>query len=326
MIKYIVKRILILIPIMLAVSFIVYGILYLTPSDPARLMLGASAPDSALEQLRNELGLNDPFLVQYANYMKGVLHGDFGISYRSQQSVFLEIEARLPVTIKLAFSSIIVIAVLGILLGVISAVKQYSFVDKFLTIFSMCAASIPSFWLGLMLMLLFSLKLGLLPSYGVNSGWKSYIMPVIALSLPSLAEIIRMTRSAMLDTIHQDYVRTARAKGMQEKRVIFGQALKNALMPVITVIGANFGSLLGGSVVIETVFALPGLGNMVVSSIRTKDVPQVMAGTMVIAFMFCVILLIMDVAYAFIDPRIRTNYIKTKNKKSVKKNVEVRGS
>jgi peptide/nickel transport system permease protein len=326
MIKYIVKRILILIPIMLAVSFIVYGILYLTPSDPARLMLGASAPDSALEQLRNELGLNDPFLVQYANYMKGVLHGDFGISYRSQQSVFLEIEARLPVTIKLAFSSIIVIAVLGILLGVISAVKQYSFVDKFLTVFSMCAASIPSFWLGLMLMLLFSLKLGLLPSYGVNSGWKSYIMPVIALSLPSLAEIIRMTRSAMLDTIHQDYVRTARAKGMQEKRVIFGQALKNALMPVITVIGANFGSLLGGSVVIETVFALPGLGNMVVSSIRTKDVPQVMAGTMVIAFMFCVILLIMDVAYAFIDPRIRTNYIKTKNKKSVKKNVEVRGS
>ena len=326
MIKYIVKRILILIPIMLAVSFIVYGILYLTPSDPARLMLGASAPDSALEQLRNELGLNDPFLVQYANYMKGVLHGDFGISYRSQQSVFLEIEARLPVTIKLAFSSIILIAVLGILLGVISAVKQYSFVDKFLTVFSMCAASIPSFWLGLMLMLLFSLKLGLLPSYGVNSGWKSYIMPVIALSLPSLAEIIRMTRSAMLDTIHQDYVRTARAKGMQEKRVIFGQALKNALMPVITVIGANFGSLLGGSVVIETVFALPGLGNMVVSSIRTKDVPQVMAGTMVIAFMFCVILLIMDVAYAFIDPRIRTNYIKTKNKKSVKKNVEVRGS
>ena len=232
----------------------------------------------------------------------------------------------MPVTIKLAFSSIIVIAVLGILLGVISAVKQYSFVDKFLTVFSMCAASIPSFWLGLMLMLLFSLKLGLLPSYGVNSGWKSYIMPVIALSLPSLAEIIRMTRSAMLDTIHQDYVRTARAKGMQEKRVIFGQALKNALMPVITVIGANFGSLLGGSVVIETVFALPGLGNMVVSSIRTKDVPQVMAGTMVIAFMFCVILLIMDVAYAFIDPRIRTNYIKTKNKKSVKKNVEVRGS
>ncbi len=326
MLKYIIKRILILIPIMFAVSFIVYGILYLTPSDPARLMLGASAPESALEQLRSELGLDQPFLVQYFDYMKGVFQGDFGISYRSQQSVLLEIGARLPVTVKLALSSILVISILGILLGVISAVKQYSFIDKFLTVFSMCAASVPSFWLGLMLMLLFSLNLGWLPSYGVTSGWKSYIMPVIALSLPSLAEIIRMTRSAMLDTIHQDYIRTARAKGMTERKVILGQALKNALLPIITVIGANFGSLLGGSVVIETVFALPGLGNMVVSSIRTKDIPQVMAGTMIIALMFCVILLIMDVAYAFIDPRIRTRYVKIKKKSIFKKRLEARRS
>ena len=311
---------------MFAVSFIVYGILYLTPSDPARLMLGASAPESALEQLRSELGLDQPFLVQYFDYMKGVLQGDFGVSYRSQQSVLLEISARLPVTVKLALSSIIVISVLGILLGVISAVKQYSFIDKFLTVFSMCAAAVPSFWLGLMLMLLFSLNLGWLPSYGVTSGWKSYIMPVIALSLPSLAEIIRMTRSAMLDTIHQDYIRTARAKGMTERKVILGQALKNALLPIITVIGANFGSLLGGSVVIETVFALPGLGNMVVSSIRTKDIPQVMAGTMIIALMFCIILLIMDVAYAFIDPRIRTSYIKIKKKSIFQKRMEARRS
>lgn len=322
MVKYVVKRILILIPIMFAVSFIVYGILYLTPSDPARLMLGASAPESALEQLREELGLNEPFLVQYLNYMKGVLHGDFGVSYRSQQSVFLEIRARLPVTLKLAVSSIVVVTVVGLLLGVLSAVKQYKFIDKFLTVFSMCAASVPSFWLGLMLMLLFASRLGWLPSYGITDGWRSYVMPVIALSLPSLAEVIRMTRSAMLDTINQDYVRTARAKGRQEKGVIFGHALKNALMPVITVIGSNFGSLLGGSVVTETVFSLPGLGNMIVSSIRTKDVPQVMAGTLVIASMFCLILLVVDVAYTFIDPRIRTSYVKT-DKKAARKGTEV---
>ena len=324
MVKYVIKRILILIPIMIAVSFIVYGILYLTPSDPARLMLGASAPDSALEQLREELGLNKPFLVQYLDYMKGVFHGNFGVSYRSQQSVFLEIEARLPVTLTLAVSSIIVVIIFGLLLGIISAVKQYKFIDKFLTVFSMCAASIPSFWLGLMMMLLFFFIFGWLPSYGVTDGWKSYVMPVIALSLPSLAEVIRMTRSAMLDTINQDYIRTARAKGLQESGVIWKHALKNALMPIITVIGSNFGSLLGGSVVTETVFSLPGLGNMVVSSIRTKDVPQVMAGTLVIAAMFCLILLVVDVAYTFIDPRVRTNYIK--EKKAADKGTEVKGS
>lgn len=319
MLKYIIKRILILIPIMAAVSFLVFGILYLTPSDPARLMLGANAPNSALEKLRGDLGLNDPFLVQYGNYMKGVLRGDFGTSYRSGQSVFLEIKARLPVTIQLASLSTIVVAIFGILLGVTSAVKQYTWIDKILTVFSMCAASFPSFWLGLMLMIGFSLKLGILPSSGVTEGWKSYVMPVIALSLPSLAEIIRMTRSTMLETINQDYVRTARAKGRQEKGVILGHALQNALIPIITVIGSNLGSLLGGSVVIETVFALPGLGNMVVSSIRTKDVPQVMAGTLVIAIMFSLILLIVDVGYAFVDPRIRSNYIKTKKSKSYTK-------
>lgn len=311
MAKYVLKRILILIPIMIAVSFIVFSILYFTPADPARIMLGASAPQDALDKMRAELGLDKPFLVQYGNYMWGVLHGDFGVSYRSRQSVFLEIFARFPVTLKLAGLSIATVSVLGIFFGVVSAVKQYSVLDRILTVFSMLAASIPSFWLGLMMMLFFSLKLGILPSYGVDSGWKSYVMPVIALSLPSLAEVIRMTRSAMLDTIHQDYIRTARAKGRLEGGVIFGHALKNALMPVITVIGSNFGSLLGGAVVIETVFSLPGLGNLIVTSIRTKDVPQVMAGTLFIAFLFCVILLIVDVAYTVIDPRVRTSYIGT---------------
>ena len=192
-----------------------------------------------------------------------------------------------------------------------------------MTVLSMLAASIPAFWLGLMMMLLFASHLGILPSYGVEDGWRSYIMPVIALSLPPMAELTRMTRSAMLETIGQDYIRTARAKGLRERAVIWHHALKNALMPIITVIGSNFGSLLGGAVVIETVFSLPGLGSLIVTSIRSKDVPQVMAGTLFIALIFCLVLLVVDVAYAFIDPRIRTRYIKEKKDRRPKQESEV---
>ena len=323
MVKYVIKRILILIPIMLAVSFVVFSILYFNPGDPARIMLGASAPQEAVEQLREELGLNDPFLVQYFRYLSGVLHGDFGTSYRSGQSVFLEIGARLPVTLTLAGLSILVVAVVGVLLGIISAVKQYSVLDYVLTVLSMLASSIPNFWLAMMMMLFFSLQLGILPASGVEDGWRSYVMPVIALSLPPMAEVIRMTRSAMLETIRQDYIRTARAKGLMERTVIWRHALKNALMPIITVIGSNFGSLLGGAVVIETVFGLPGLGSLIVTSIRSQDVPQVMAGTLLIALMFCVVLLVVDVAYTFIDPRVRTRYLKEKKPRLKKGESEV---
>lgn len=310
MAKYVLKRILILIPIMIAVSFIVFSILYFTPADPARIMLGASAPQDALDKMRAELGLDKPFLVQYGNYMWGVLHGDFGVSYRSRQSVFLEIFARFPVTLKLAGLSIVTVSVLGIFFGVVSAVRQYSVLDRILTVFSMLAASIPSFWLGLMMMLFFSLKLGILPSYGVDSGWKSYVMPVIALSLPSLAEVIRMTRSAMLDTIHQDYIRTARAKGQTERKIITRHALRNALLPVVTVLGVSFGTMLAGTVTVETVFSLPGVGLMIIEGIRMKDVPVVTGATVVLAAMFTVLMLFVDILYAFIDPRIKARYAK----------------
>ena len=311
--KYILKRILIIIPILLGVSFIVFSILSLTPGDPARLMLGVGATDEALNSLREELGLNRPFLTRYVDYMLGIFHGDFGVSYRTKLPVFDEISVRFPVTLRLAVLSIAVVTVFGILLGVLSAVRQHKLTDYILSVFAMLAASIPGFWLGLMMTLLFALQLKWLPSFGLDS-WKSYVMPVIALSLPSMAELMRMTRSTMLETIRQDYVRTARSKGLSERVVILGHALKNALMPIITVIGSNFGGLLGGAVVIETVFSLPGIGNMIVTSIRTKDVPQVMAGTMFIALMFCIVLLVVDVAYALIDPRIRTRYESSKKK------------
>ena len=309
MVKYIVKRILILIPILLAVSFVVFAILSFIPSDAARIMLGPNAPQEAVDSLRESLGLNDPFLVRYGNYMLSALQGDFGNSYRSGQPVFDEILVRFPVTLKLAFFSILTVTVFGIFLGVISAVKQRTVIDAVLTVLSMLAAAVPSFWLALMMMLLFASYMGFLPTYGIES-WKSYIMPVIALSMPGMAELTRMTRSAMLETIGQDYVRTARSKGLKEMLVMLRHALKNALMPIITVIGSNFGSLLGGSVVIETVFSLPGLGNLIVTSIRSKDDPMVMAGTLFIALIFCLVLLAVDVAYAVIDPRLRTRYVR----------------
>lgn len=305
--RYILRRLAMMIPVLLGVTLIVFTIMSFTPGDPARLILGQSAPQETVDKLHTEMGLDDPFAVRYFRYMGGVLHGDFGISYRTQRPVFEEIFTRFPVTLELAFASIVLVVLIGIPLGILSAVKQYSVLDMICTVSAMLMASVPGFWLGLMMILLFSLNLGWLPSSGVGSP-AHYIMPAIALSLPIAAEVLRMTRSTMLETIRQDYIRTARSKGASERTVIWRHALKNALLPVVTVIGSEFGGLLGGTILIESVFALPGLGSLVVNSIRTKDVPQVMAATLFIAFIFCVVLLFVDILYAFIDPRIKARY------------------
>lgn len=305
--RFILKRVLLMIPILFGVTIIVFTVMSFTPGDPARLMLGQAAPKEAVEQLREEMGLNDPFVVRYVRYMGDALHGDFGTSYRTGRPVFEEIFVRFPVTLKLALTSIALVILIGIPIGILSAVKQYSFLDVISTVSAMLMASIPGFWLGLMMILLFSLHLGWLPSNGIGS-FSHYIMPTIALALPIAAEVLRMTRSTMLETIRQDYIRTARSKGATEKIVIWRHALKNALLPVITVIGSEFGGLLGGTILIESVFAIPGLGSLVVNSIRTKDVPQVMAATLFIALIFCVVLLLVDIAYAYIDPRVKARY------------------
>ena len=305
--RFILKRVLLMIPILFVVTIIDFTVMSFTPGDPARLMLGQAAPKEAVEQLREEMGLNDPFVVRYVRYMGDALHGDFGTSYRTGRPVFEEIFVRFPVTLKLALTSIALVILIGIPIGILSAVKQYSFLDVISTVSAMLMASIPGFWLGLMMILLFSLHLGWLPSNGIGS-FSHYIMPTIALALPIAAEVLRMTRSTMLETIRQDYIRTARSKGATEKIVIWRHALKNALLPVITVIGSEFGGLLGGTILIESVFAIPGLGSLVVNSIRTKDVPQVMAATLFIALIFCVVLLLVDIAYAYIDPRVKARY------------------
>ena len=305
--RFILKRVLLMIPILFGVTIIVFTVMSFTPGDPARLMLGQAAPKEAVEQLREEMGLNDPFVVRYVRYMGDALHGDFGTSYRTGRPVFEEIFVRFPVTLKLALTSIALVILIGIPIGILSAVKQYSFLDVISTVSAMLMASIPGFWLGLMMILLFSLHLGWLPSNGIGS-FSHYIMPTIALALPIAAEVLRMTRSTMLETIRQDYIRTARSKGATEKIVIWRHALKNALLPVITVIGSELGGLLGGTILIESVFAIPGLGSLVVNSIRTKDVPQVMAATLFIALIFCVVLLLVDIAYAYLDPRVKARY------------------
>ncbi|MEG1683292.1 MAG: ABC transporter permease [Oscillospiraceae bacterium] len=309
MTKYIFKRLLLIIPTLLLVIFIVFSIMAMTPGDPGRLILGTSAPQTAVDELNETLGYNDPFLLRFGNYIKDVLHGDFGNSYRTGRPVFEEIFNRFPVTLRLAVLSILLTSVVGITFGIISAVKQYSLVDYTCSVTAMFMSAIPVFWFGMMMMLVFSLKLGWLPSSGLSS-WKSYILPVISISLPYSALVMRMTRSAMLDTVRQDYIRTARAKGAPERQVILRHALRNALLPVITVIGTTFGLALGGAVLTESVFTIPGVGTLIVDAIKKKDIPQVMASIIFLSAMFCIVILLVDILYAYTDPRIKALYKK----------------
>ena len=289
--------------------FIVFTIMAMTPGTPAKMILGAQATPEEVAQLNEELGFNRPFLVRFVNYVVDALRGDFGESCNTQRPVFEEIIPRLPTTVTLAFLSVISSALVGIPIGIVSAVKQYSFIDGFTTTVALLLAGIPGFWLGMMLILLFAVQLGWLPANGIGT-WKHYVLPTLTLCLTGSSVLIRVTRTMMLETIRQDYIRTARAKGAGEKRVIFGHALKNALLPVITSLGLKFGGMLGGTILIESVFALPGIGTLVVNSIRMKDIPLVMASVIFLAVLFCVILLIVDVIYALIDPRIKAQYIK----------------
>ena len=288
MYKYVIKRILLTIPVLLGAVFLVFTIMYLTPGDPGTLILGITAKPEDIAALNHKLGADLPFFEQFFNYLKGIiLHFD--------------------TTFQLALWSMLLSSVLGIALGIISAVKQYSVLDNALTTLAMLLSAMPGFWLGLMLMVLFALKLGWLPFGGVDT-WQGYILPVITLSLGAAASEMRLTRSTMLETIRQDYIRTARSKGVPEKTVIWKHALRNALLPVVTSMGMNFGGSLGGAVIIETVFGMPGVGMLIVESIRQKDTPVVMAATMFLAVLFCFVMLGVDILYAYIDPRIKAKY------------------
>lgn len=307
--KYILKRMLMLVPVLIGVTFMVFFILSFSPGDTATMIAGEGADEETIKAIEQEYGLDQPVIVQYGKYMWKLMHGDMGNSYQTKRPVAGTIIETFPNTAKLAFWSILVAIAIALPIGIISATRQYSMIDNVGMVAALLGVATPNFWLGLMLIILFSLNLGILPPGGMK-GWTSYILPAITLGTSDAALITRMTRSSMLEVVRQDYIRTAKAKGVPEKAVIRKHALKNALIPVVTVVGLQFGALLGGATITETIFSWPGIGRMLVDAIKSKDTPLVMGGVIVLTVTFSVINLLVDILYAYIDPRIKAQYKK----------------
>lgn len=314
MYKYVLKRLLLMIPTMLFVTVLVFSINYFSDGDPIVDILGAEATQEQIEAKREELGLNDSYFEQLFRYIKNIVTKfDFGTSYKTGQAVIDEVLERFPTTLLLTLCSMLIATIVGITLGVISAVKQYSVFDYIATFLSLIGVSIPAFWLGLMLMLVFALNLGWLPASGFY-GPKYWILPSITIATIPISTITRTTRSAMLEVIRQDYMRTARAKGLSERAVIYKHGLKNTLIPVITIIGIQLGRTLAGSIVTENIFSIPGLGSLISNAIYARNYPIIQGAILFCALSFCVINLLVDILYAYIDPRIKAQYVKPKVK------------
>lgn len=303
MARYIVRRLLALIPILIGVSIIVFVMMRMVPGDPARQALGPEATGAEVALLHKQWGLDQPLPVQYVKWLDRVFHGDFGRSTVSRVPVTTEIWARFPNTLWLTLASMVVSIILGLASGVIAAVRHNTLFDRGSMVVALLGICTPSFWLGLMLMLLFAVKLGILPSFG-KGGVRHLILPALTLGVGSAAIIARVTRSTMLEVFSEDYMRTARSKGIAERAVIVRHALKNAMIPIITILGLEFGGLLAGAVVTETVFAYPGVGLLLINSINNRDFPIVQAALLLFALQFVLVNLIVDVIYARIDPRI----------------------
>ncbi|MBV1710354.1 MAG: ABC transporter permease [Erysipelothrix sp.] len=306
--KYILKRLFYLIPVIAGVILIVFLIFSIAPGDPARVALGDEATYEALNEWREARGLNDPILIQYGRYLFGIIRGDFGNSFiRSQTPVFEEIAAKFPYTLQLAFVSMLISLTLAFPLGVFAAIKQNTWFDSLSMFVALLGVSMPQFWLGMLLMLTFSLGLGWFPTGGANQIF-SIVLPAASLGFGSMAGMARTTRSSMLEVIRQDFIRTARSKGIAKRRVITKHAIPNALIPSLTVIGIQMGNLLAGSVVVETVFSWPGIGRLMIQSILSNDYPMVLGCMVLYTVCFSLINLLIDIAYAYVDPRIKARY------------------
>jgi len=313
MIRFVLKRTLLLIPVLLGVLLIIFVINSIS-GDPIVMLLPVDATEAQKEVLREELGLDRPFVVQFADYVWGVVtRFDLGTSYFNNRPVADEVLDRYPISLEFALLSVCISILIGVPLGIISAIKQNSPLDYTSTLLSLLFASMPHFWLGLMLILIFSLHLGWFPASGLGT-WRHWVLPSLALGLTPIASICRTTRSNMLEVIRQDYIRTARAKGLSERSVIWKHALKNALIPVVTVIGMQVGVIIGGSVVVESVFSIPGIGTLIRNGVNNKDFPSIMGSLVVHSLTIGVLNLIVDVFYGFIDPRIKAQYMGSKFK------------
>ena len=304
MLKFTMKRLVYLVLVLVGVSFLVFLLLYMTPGDPVRMMLGESATPEAQAELRLELGLDDPFLVQYGRYIKNiVVHQDLGTSYSTRRPVLDEIMTVFPNTVKLATAAIIIAVILGTFLGIVSAVRQNSLLDNAVMVLALIGTSAPIFWIGILMIILFSVNLGWLPPSGFGS-FKQLIMPALALGMQSTAVVARMPRSSMLEVIRQDFVKTARAKGQKESVVIMKHVFRNALIPVITVVGLQFGTLLGGAMLTEVVFSIPGVGRLMIEAIKQRDFPIVQGSVLFVAACFSLVNLAVDLLYAVVDPKV----------------------
>lgn len=309
MLKYIIKRILLLIPILLGVSAIIFILKTVTPGDPARQILGNTATEEQVQEKREELGLNDPVVVQYVRYIKNIVtKGDFGDSYRTGEPVLSEILPRLGTSGIITIGAVAIGAIIGIILGIISALKKYTWVDSLVLVISMFFQSVPEFVVALVLIMVFAVNLHWLPATGITSI-KGFILPMITIGLASVAGYTRITRSSMLEVLGEDYIRTARAKGQTENNITYHHALRNAMIPVAQSIGTSLGNSIGGGMVIETVFGVPGVGKYIVDSITQRNYPSVLGGALIIAMVLTIINLIVDISFVLIDPRLKTTII-----------------
>ena len=315
MLKYIIKRILLLIPILLGVSAIIFILKTVTPGDPARQILGNTATEEQVQEKREELGLNDPVVVQYVRYIKNIVtKGDFGDSYRTGEPVLSEILPRLGTSGIITIGAVAIGAIIGIILGIISALKKYTWVDSLVLVISMFFQSVPEFVVALVLIMVFAVNLHWLPATGITSI-KGFILPMITIGLASVAGYTRITRSSMLEVLGEDYIRTARAKGQTENNITYHHALRNAMIPVAQSIGTSLGNSIGGGMVIETVFGVPGVGKYIVDSITQRNYPSVLGGALIIAMVLTIINLIVDISFVLIDPRLKTTIIAGSAKK-----------
>lgn len=303
MAAYVLKRLLALAPVLMSITIVVFAAMKIIPGDPARMLAGELAPIEQVEAIRRELHLDKPLPIQYLHYLSGLLRGDLGTSYRSKRPVAQEIASRYPNTVRLAAASMLIAIVLGAGTGVLSATKQNSLFDAVSRIGALIGVTVPTFWLGLMLLLVFSVRLGWLPTMYTGS-LKDMVLPAFTLGLSCATFISRMTRSCMLEVLRQDYIRTARAKGVGERVVILKHALRNALVNVVTIVGLQMGSLLGGAIVVESVFSWPGIGLQMVEAVAFRDYPVVQGTVLLVASALVVVNLIVDLLYSVLDPRV----------------------